>query len=317
MRPRRRTYTRCGPRSTLTDQGPEVQRPGEDGEAVAGSTWSSLYRLVPRINHGIVGPAQAMIEACALGSGMRRYAPPELARGRMKPKRADHLIAGVSGPAFPTHPRRTRPDAWLEPDRRTRSQTKIDTLTARIEQLLAATPEASQSTPPPHGPTRSHESRDCPNPGRMREDSPRSSGSTRSPDRRTQRTGDARRDLEDNGVPHPRAPGVVGENCAHAHPVRAPHPRAGTHGPPKGNPSTEGRAGRRLRSGQRKTSTSSANAYTPHRPNRAPRQAQAPCRGRPPPSGGHRLELLKRPHRGLPRFHGTTSTDYHTNPPSR
>ena len=216
--------------------------------------------------------ARDMIEALIAGErDPRRLA--ELARGRMKAKHWE-LITALDG-RFDDHHGELARMLLGQIDALT---TQIDTLSARIEALIAALPDHaslhrsprqrrwarrrrgcgqrcrsrshSQHRRRKYGPGRSHHR------GRLRPGHRRAA--RRDPrHRRAQRAGHPGRDRSGHvPLPHPRALGVVGQAVPAHHPVRAGHP-AGKTG--KGNPYLKGALGEAAAAPPKPT-PSSANA---------------------------------------------------------
>ena len=218
---------------------------------------------------------RAMIEALIAGQRDPKVLA-GLARGRMKTKHSA-LVAALNGRFDDHHAELAR----MLLDQIDALSTQIDTLTARIEQLIAEMPDALPSSTPrpragpslrhPVGVDNRHRPADAP---RLR---PARRAARRDPRHRPERgADDHRRDRPGHEpLPHPRAPGVVGETVPAHHPVRADHPRRQNR---QGQPLPERRARRRRRRG-RQDQHLPRRTLPAHR--QTPRQAQGPGRGRP------------------------------------
>ena len=217
----------------------------------------------------------------------------DLARGRMKIKRAA-LIEALTGRFDDHHAELAR----MLLDQIHALTVQIATLTTRVEELLAAMPDA-QPTETGHG------------------DSTDSCPVTVDPDLAARCAEAAllsavarldevpgigphgaqvirRNRAGHDPVPHPRAPGVVGETVPAHHPVRAGAARRQDR---QGQPLPQGCARRGRRRG-RQDEHLSRRTLPAHR--QTPRQTQSPRRGRPL-HPGHHLAPAHRPSGSIPR----------------
>ena len=223
-----------------------------------------------------------MIEALIAGQ-RDPQALADLARGRMKAKRAA-LVEALTG-RFDDHHGELAAILLAQIDSLTG---QIDQLTARIGDLVAAIPAAQGvNTDGSTGPGAGQDTAPVPPAIARLEEIPGIS-------RHAAQVIIAEVGPGHEPLPHPGAPGVLGETVPADPAVRGPHPPGADR---QGQPIPQRRPGRCGRCGRQ-------DRHVPGRAvpaaGQAPRQAQGPGRHRPHPAG-HHLAPARRPHRPLPR----------------